>query len=122
MAPLDGGMLEAFRVAKDRELSKRRVTLSKLIDEIKISVQNNTAYIQLAEGITRPEKHTLVDLLNEKLGGLYAYADPRIDRLLINIDQPMLVRINAYARANNLGQLEAARELIELGLASTGRF
>jgi hypothetical protein len=121
MAPLDGGMLEAFRKAKDHALGKRRQTLSALIDEINVSVQYNAAYIKLAPQLTRPEKEGLVDELNEALGGVYAYVDPNIDRLTITIDPAMLVRINKYAADNRISRHEAVRELVNLGLASQRR-
>jgi hypothetical protein len=121
MAPLDGGMLEAFRRAKDHELAKRRGNLSSLIDEIKISRQYNTAYIQLAADLTTPEKERMAELLNERLGGVYAYVDAKIDRLLIDIKPALLVRLNRYASDNRMSRQEAILELVELGLASQRR-
>jgi len=121
MAPLDGDMLTAFRIAKERELSKRRSNLSALIDEIKISRQYNTAYIQLAPNLAAPEKERMAELLNEKLGGVFAYVDAKIDRLLIDIGPAMLVRLNKYASDNRVSRQEAILELVELGLASQRR-
>jgi hypothetical protein len=121
MAPLDGDMLTAFRTAKERELSKRRGTLSTLVDEIKISAQYNTAYVQLADGLTRPEKDRLAELLNEQLGGVYAFVDAKIDRLIIDIRPALLVRLNKYASDNRVSRQEAILELVELGLASQRR-
>jgi hypothetical protein len=121
MAPLDGGMLEAFRRAKDHELAKRRGNLSTLVDEIKISAQYNTAYVTLAPDLSRPEKERMAELLNEKLGGVYAYVDGVIDKLLIDIHPAMLVRLNRYAADNRISRHEAVRELVNLGLASQRR-
>ena len=121
MAPLDGGMLEAFRTAKERELSKRRCNLSTLVEEIKISAQYNTAYVTLAPDLSRPEKERMAELLNEKLGGVYAYVDGVIDKLLIDIHPAMLVRLNKYAADNRISRHEAVRELVNLGLASMRR-
>jgi hypothetical protein len=121
MAPLDGGMLEAFRRAKDHELAKRRGNLSSLIDEIKISRQYNTAYIQLAPDLSKPEKERMAELLNEKLGGVFAYVDAKIDRLIIDINPALLVRINKYASDNRISRHEAVTELVNLGLASQRR-
>jgi hypothetical protein len=122
MAPLDGGdMLTAFRRAKEYALGKRRQTLSSLIDEINVSVQYNMAYIKLAPQLTRHEKEGLVDELNDRLGGPYAYMDANVGRIMIDISQPLLVRINAYCAANNVSRHEAVKELIELGLASQRR-
>jgi hypothetical protein len=121
MAPLDGGMLEAFRRAKDHELAKRRGNLSTLIDEIKISRQYNTAYISLAPDLSRPEKERAAELFNEALGGVYAYVDGVIDKILIDINPALLVRINKYASENRVSRHEAVKDLIELGLASQRR-
>jgi hypothetical protein len=121
MAPLDGDMLTAFRRAKDHELAKRRGNLSALVEEIKISQQYNTAYIRLSPSLTKPEKDRLAELLNERLGGVYAYVDAAIDRLLIDITPAMLVRINRYASDNRVSRQEAILELVELGLASQRR-
>jgi hypothetical protein len=121
MAPLDGGMLEAFRTAKAIELAKRRGNLSTLIDEIKISAQYNTAYVQLSPDLSKPEKDRLAELLNERLGGVYAYVDATIDRLTIEINPALLVRINKYASDNRVSRHEAVKDLIELGLASQRR-
>jgi hypothetical protein len=121
MAPLDGGMLEAFRTAKERELAKRRGNLSSLIDEIKISRQYNTAYIQLAANLSAPEKERMAELLNERLGGVFAYVDAKIDRLLIDIGPAMLVRLNKYASTHRISRQEAIIELVELGLAHAER-
>ncbi len=122
MAPLDGGdMLTAFRRAKDHALSKRRGNLSTLVEEIKISQQYNTAYIQLAAGLTKPEKDRLAELLNERLGGVYAFVDAKVDRLIIDIRPAMLVRLNKYAADNRISRHEAITELVNLGLASQGR-
>lgn len=120
MAPLDGDMLVAFRRAKETELARRRSNLSSLVDEIKISQQYNTAYIQLAANLSKAEKENLAELLNERLGGVYAYVDSKIDRLLIDIRPALLVRINKYAAANKLSRMDAVVELIELGLSSQG--
>jgi hypothetical protein len=121
MAPLDGGMLEAFRKAKDHALGKRRQTLSALIDEINVSVQYNMAYIKLAPQLTRHEKEGLVDELNDRLGGPYAYMDTTINRILVEIKPAMLVRLNKYAAANRISRQEAIIELVELGLAHAER-
>jgi hypothetical protein len=122
MAPLDGGdMLTAFRRAKEYALGKRRQTLSALIDEINVSVQYNMAYIKLAPQLTRPEKEGLVDELNDRLGGPYAYMDTTINRILVEIKPAMLVRLNKYAAANRISRQEAIIELVELGLAHAER-
>ena len=121
MAPLDGDMLTAFRRAKEYALGKRRQTLSTLIEEIKVSKLYNTAYIQLAPNLTAGEKETLCSLLNEELGGVYAYTDAKIDRLIIDIKPAMLVRLNKYAAENRVSRQEAILELVELGLASQRR-
>lgn len=121
MAPLDGGMLEAFRKARDYAISRRRQTLSALIDEINISVQYNMAYIKLASHLTRPEKENLVVELNDRLGGPYAYMDTTINRLMIEIGPALLVRLNKYAADNRVSRQEAILELVELGLASQRR-
>jgi hypothetical protein len=121
MAPLDGDMLTAFRRAKEHELTKRRGNLSALVEEIKISQQYNTAYIRLSPSLTKPEKDRLAELLNERLGGVYAYVDAAIDRLLIDIKPAMLVRLNKYAAANRISRQEAIIELVELGLAHAER-
>jgi len=121
MAPLDGDMLTAFRRAKDHELAKRRGNLSVVIDEIKISRQYNTAYIQLADNLAATEKERMAELLNERLGGVFAYVDAKIDRLLIDIGPAMLVRLNKYASDNRVSRQEAILELVNLGLASQRR-
>jgi hypothetical protein len=121
MAPLDGDMLTAFRRAKEHELAKRRGNLSTLVEEIKISAQYNTAYVQLAPDLSRPEKERMAELLNEKLGGVYAYVDAKIDRLMIDINPALLVRLNRYAADNRVSRQEAILELVELGLASQRR-
>jgi hypothetical protein len=121
MAPLDGGMLEAFRTAKQHALSKQRGNLSALVDEIKISAQYNIAHIQLAPDLSRPEKERMAELLNAALGGVYAYVDPNISQLTITINPAMLVRLNRYAADNRVSRQEAILELVELGLASQRR-
>lgn len=121
MAPLDGDMLTAFRRAKEYAFGKRRSNLSTQIDEIKISRQYNTAYIQLAPNLTAPEKERMAELLNEKLGGVFAYVDAKIDRILIDISPALLVRLNKYASVNNISRQEAIVELVELGLAHAER-
>jgi len=63
----------------------------------------------------------MAELLNEKLGGVYAYVDATIDRLLIDIGPPMLVRLNKYAAKNRISRQEAIVELAELGLAHAER-
>ena len=62
-----------------------------------------------------------VNLLNERLGGVYAYMDAKIDRLLIDIKPAMLARLNKYASDNRVSRQEAILELVELGLASQRR-
>ena len=121
MAPLDGDMLTAFRRAKEYALGKRRQTLSALIDEINVSVQYNMAYIKLAPQLTRLEKEGLVDTLNDRLGGSFAYMDPTINRVLVELNPALLVRINKYASDNRVSRHEAVKELIELGLAHAER-
>lgn len=121
MAPLDGGMLEAFRRAKDHALSKQRGNLSSLIEEIKLPTQYNAGFIQLAPDLSKAEKERAAELLNEKLGGVFAYVDSKIDRLMIEISPALLVRLNKYASDNRVSRQEAVKELVELGLASQRR-
>jgi metal-responsive CopG/Arc/MetJ family transcriptional regulator len=47
--------------------------------------------------------------------------DATIDRLTIEINPALLVRLNKYASDNRVSRQEAILELVELGLASQRR-